>query len=96
MMQRNDIPALQDAIRALHACESHHVRTVRVREAHGQGAWEGAVEVFDLTDCGNATRCYAWQYREGSEVKAQILLERPTVTSPQRAVQVALASSGRR
>lgn len=91
-MQRNDIPSLQDAIRAMHQCDAHHVRSVPVRETAGDKvAWEGVVDVFDLPSCAAGARCYAWSERDGMRTKPVIVLETPSVTSPQRAVQAALA-----
>lgn len=90
-LRRNDIPSLQDRIRAVHQCESHHVRSVHVRETAGDKLFDGIVEVFDLTDCAAAPRAYAWEYREGSDVYAKIVLELPPVISPQSAVRGWLA-----
>jgi hypothetical protein len=57
------IPALQDAIRHLHGCESRHVETVHVHEvapATGETVWKGDVEVYALANHPTAERCYAW------------------------------------
>ena len=62
-----------------------------MREApSGEAVWEGVVEVFDLPSCAAGSRCYAWSYRDGGEMKSMIVLETATVTSALRAVQAAL------
>ena len=95
-MQRNDIPTLQDAIRALHQCDSVHVKSVPVREMlQGKVAWEGTVEIFDLPGCAAASRAYGWNYRDGSEVKSTIVLDLPPVNSARTAVQVTITSKTR-
>jgi hypothetical protein len=53
--------ALQDAIHSLHGCESRHVESVPIVETfESVTVWAGAVQVFDLIDCPEATRAYAW------------------------------------
>jgi hypothetical protein len=52
---------LQEAIRRLHGCESRYVEAVPVSETfEGQPVWTGIVHVFDLIDCPEADRAYAW------------------------------------
>lgn len=79
---------------AVHQCEAHHVRSVPVRETTGDKIiWEGVVDVFDLPSCAAGLRCYAWHNGDGSRAKPVIVLEGASVSSAQRAVQVALARS---
>lgn len=72
-----------------------HVATVPVKELFkGQTAWEGEVEVFDITGHAKAARCYAWGYPKDSGKGWEIttVLELPPVVSPQTAVKVAIAA----
>jgi hypothetical protein len=92
-----DIPLLQKAIKETHGCDSRYVESVPVHEVFkGQTAWQGTVAVFDLIRHPTAKRCYAWQYRDGFEMKSVAVLEIPPVYSPQTAVKVAIVSKGRR
>jgi hypothetical protein len=50
------------------------------------------VEVFDVTNHSEANRCYAWRYFDGYDVQYVTVLQIPPVTSPQTAVQAAIAS----
>jgi hypothetical protein len=96
-MQPKEISDLQDAIRAMHGCESIYRRTEWVREAfQGETAWDGLVRVFKLIGHSKARYCYAWSYREGNETKSTAVLGIPPVDSPQSAVKAAAASKGRR
>jgi hypothetical protein len=63
----------------------------------GQTAWQGTVEVFNLTGHSKAKRAYAWQYQDDpNEIKTIVVLEIPPVDSPQSAVKVAIASKARK
>lgn len=76
-MSRSPHKELQEAIWAVHGCESRHIASVPVREEFDGGvAWEGTVEVFDLTGHPKAKRCYAWSYREGKQTRSTAVLER--------------------
>jgi hypothetical protein len=87
---------LQEAISAMHGCESRYVRSVPVREVfNGLVAWEGVVEVFDLIDHPKAKRCYAWSYDDGKQTRSITVLELPPVDSPETAVKVAIAAKAR-
>lgn len=91
--QRGFHRPLQDAIRAIHQCESTHVASFAVRKvAGGQMIWEGTVEEFALCDHPEAERCYAWHYLKDGRKESFSLLKLPPVDSPQRAVQLALAA----
>jgi hypothetical protein len=96
-MQRNQYLAeLQNAIRAVHGCESVFVSTNKVRGMlEDRLAWQGEVETFDLIDHPKAKRCYAWGYEEGGEFHATAVLELPPVDSPASAVNGALAAKTR-
>ncbi len=57
------IPALQDAIRHVHGCESEHVETVHVHEKTPDGretVWTGGGEVFALLGHPTSARCHVW------------------------------------
>jgi hypothetical protein len=95
-MPPREITELKDAIRATHGCESLHVESVPVKEVfEDQTTWEGTVEVFDLIGHRQATRAYAWSYRDGNQNKTMAVLEIPPVDSPENAVKVAIASKRR-
>lgn len=91
------IKAIQEAITALHGCDSRHVESVPVHEVfQGQTAWQGTVDVFDLIGHAKAKRAYAWQYQDGpDEIKTVAVLEIPPVDSPESAVKVAIAAKAR-
>ena|ERR1017187_6365505 len=96
-MQADKIKELQDAIRAMHGCDSRWVESVPVHEVfQGQTAWQGTVEVFDLIGNSKAKRVYAWQYKDDDkQIKTVAVLEIPPVDSPQTAVKVAIAAKAR-
>ena len=52
---------LRQAVESMHDCKARLVRSVPVRERHGDvTALGGVVHVFDLTGHPKATRAYAW------------------------------------
>jgi hypothetical protein len=84
------IPALQDAIRDLHGCESKHLRTVRVREKGptGKTVWRGEVEVFSLVRHPKAMKAYAWSEATiAGKRRFFAVLHIPPVDSPAKALQ---------
>ena len=96
MPPANPHQPLQDAIRAMHGCESRFVASKPVREVfQGQTAWEGVVSQFDLVGHPRAKTCYAWAYRDGDKMRAIAVLEIPPVDSPETAVKVAIAAQAR-
>ena len=93
---QTDVKRLQKAIKETRRCDSRHVESVPVVEQfEGQTAWEGTVEVFDLIGHPQATRAYAWSYRDGDQIKSVTILEIPPVDSPQSAVKVAIAAKAK-
>jgi hypothetical protein len=95
-MPPKNVQSLQSAIKAMHGCGSRYVESVPVHEVfHGQTAWQGTVEVFELIGHVKAKRAYTWQYDEGKDTKTISVLEIPPVNSPQSAVRVAIASKGK-
>jgi hypothetical protein len=94
-MPSDYIPRLQEAIKAMHGCESIHTATTRVRAIlEGRTAWDGDVEVFDV-DHPRAKKCYAWGFDDRGQFKATCVLEIPPVVSPGTAVDVAIAAKSR-
>jgi hypothetical protein len=89
---------LESAIVKIHGCEATPVDTVRVEETfQGKVVWSGEVEIFALTGCTRATRCYAWGLPdEHGALEIATVLEIPPVDSAAMAVRVALASGARR
>jgi hypothetical protein len=86
------IPALQDAIRHLHGCESRHVETVHVHETHeGKTVWRGDVEAFELVGHSSATKAYAWsEATAGTKRRFFAVLAVPPIDSPAKAVQASI------
>lgn len=97
MLRSNYIQQLQDAIRAVHGCESRHVSTSRVvSHFEGATAWQGEVETFELIGHPKAQRAHAWGYEEGGQLQSTAVLEIPPVDSPGSAVNVAIAAKARK
>ena len=107
-MPEATIPALREAIRGLHGCDSVFVESVPVVElAHFQVAgddptrgiqpiWEGAVCVFDLVGHPTAKRAYAWstETKSGGRRLTAVLHE-GKVDSPVAAVRAAIVADFR-
>lgn len=92
----DNITELQNAIRAVHGCESERVGRVRVYETFdGKTAWEGTVYVFKLIGHPKAKLCYAWSAEEDGQTKVTTVLGIPPVSSAETAVKVAIASKAR-
>jgi hypothetical protein len=95
-MQPEKIKSLQEAIKAMHGCESRHVGSVPVHEIFkGEAAWHGNVQIFDLIGHEKAQRAYAWQFTEQDETKSVAVLEIPPIDSAQTAVAEAIAAQAR-
>jgi hypothetical protein len=94
------IAFLEKAIRELHGFAAKHVKTVSVVERfQGQTVWDGEVEVFHVSKHPKTETIYAWGYKESDDrpdMKAITVLGLPPVTSPQKAVQVFIASQSRK
>ena len=96
-MQLSEENEFKEAIRATHGCEARHVESVRVHEIfEGKTAWNGFVEVFDITGHPKAKRCYAWRYLDGKTWRYTAVLEIPPVDSPQSAVTIAIAANAKK
>jgi hypothetical protein len=88
------IERLRDVVQKFYGFAAFHWRTARVCEALTEHVvWNQQVEVFKLKDHPKAEFCYAWAFK-GDDGKQQyvVLLDIPPVTSPETAVQAALAT----
>ena len=97
-MTEVSVEALQETIRNLHGCDSVWIQAVRVKETfQGEIVWEGLVQVFDLIDHPEATRCYAWSHAvEGSERRRFVaVLDKEPVSSPAAAVRASIVQQTR-
>lgn len=82
------------AILAVHGATARHIESVSVREVFRKlVAWEGVVEVYEITGHPKAKRCYAWTIEDEGQLKTTAVLEIPPVDSPQTAVKIAIAAS---
>ena len=88
------LPAIQDAVRHLHGCESTFVESVPIREEfQGQPVWVGEVQVLDLIGHPKAKRAYAWSYATtGTKRKFVAVLELDPVRDARTAVQAAMVA----
>jgi hypothetical protein len=87
------IDEIREAIQTMHKCTAKYVESVDVVEKfEGKTVWDGVVEVFDLSGHAQASRCYAWTFKEDGQQRYVTVLELPPVTSPATAVQAAIAS----
>lgn len=89
------ISELRKAIKAVHGYDAAHVQTVPVKEIfRGEVAWQGDVEVFDVTGHAKAKQCFAWGVRrdddKGWDVTA--VLGIPPVVTPELAVKAAIVA----
>lgn len=92
-MSEVNLDALRDAIRDLHGCDSTWVEAVSLNEtSKGRTVWEGVVQVFDLHDHPEATRCYAWSHAVDSSGRRRFVavLHEDPVNSPATAVRAAI------
>jgi len=88
------IEKLRDAVQVAHRCTAVHIQSVPVVEMFGSlTAWEGVVEVFNITGHSKAKRCYAWYYPDKGEAQFTTVLEIPPVVSPQTAVRAAIVAT---
>jgi hypothetical protein len=97
---REYIERLKLAVEHLHKCSARHLESVPVTETfRGETAWEGTVEVFDITGHPKATRCYAWSHLDGaddSDERFVAVLGVPPVDSPLKAVQVSIVADAKK
>ena len=90
------IARLQNAIWHLNDCESKYVRSVTVTEPTvgfpTSSRIEREVAVFEICDHPQAKRAYAWSYQAGDNSRFVVVLEIPPITSPETAVEAAIAA----
>jgi hypothetical protein len=92
-----DFLAIEKAIKEAHGeCEVTYLCSRKVTEMfQGRVVWDGVVDVFTLSGCTTAKRCYGWQYQEDGVTKTVTVLEIPPVDSAETAVKVAIAAKAR-
>jgi hypothetical protein len=91
-MDPRTIPALQEAIRAEHGCESRFVESLPVViHTGGRIEWSGEVAAFDLLGHAKAVRAYAWATRSSSGPRFAAMLQGPRVENPELAVRAHMA-----
>jgi hypothetical protein len=77
----------------MYKCRATHVESVAVFERFaGKPIWEGVVEIFDLHECVEANRCYAWSFQKKGETQYAIILHRSPALTPASAVREYLMS----
>jgi len=93
-MSMEYLAELKHAIRQSHGCEATHAESVPVKEVfRGEVAWDGIVEVFDITGHPKAKRCYAWGHPvERGPREITTVLKMPPVVSVEIAVKIAIAT----
>ena len=84
------IARLKRAIRRKFRSRAEHVDSRLVVEQIDGGIWRGKIEVFELLDHPQVGRCYGWFEERGGRQICQVKLKVPPVTSPQKAVRLAL------
>lgn len=91
-----DVTDLTDAIEVMHNCKASYSGSKVVKEIfQGSTAWEGEVDIFELSGHPKAERCYAWFYTDHNEENQYTtVLEIPPVDSPESAVKAAIAKTG--
>ncbi len=92
------IPALQDAIKHMHGCDSVWRESVTVDETfEGAQVWKGEVQVFELQGHPKATRCYAWsEASTGNRRRFFAALHLGAVDSPAAAVRGSIVVDARK
>lgn len=84
----------------MHNCGAVWRETVPVHEVfRGKTAWQGDVEVFDLTGHPKAKRAYAWSHLDGpNDERTQFVavLEVPPVTNAQTAVKAVIVAEAKK
>jgi hypothetical protein len=94
----DEVAALVQAFADLHDARAAHIGLVHIRESfQGVVAWEGDVEVFELTDHPTATHGYAWSHETDTGGRRYItVLKIPPVISPETAVRAVIANEARK
>jgi hypothetical protein len=92
------LPALQDAIRHMHGCDSNWLESVAVDETfEGAQVWKGEVQVFELSGHPTAGRCYAWsEASRGNRRRFFAALHLGAVDGPVAAVRGSIVVDARK
>jgi len=92
-----ELQKLVEVIRKLHGATALHRESVPIREEfRGEVAWDGVVEVFDLSDHPKAQTAYAWAHESDSGGRRYVaVLGFGPVDSPYRAVQASIIQEAR-
>ena len=87
-------PALREAIKHMHGCDSRWVESVPIHETfRGETVWEGEVQVYELIGHPKAQRAYAWSHvTTGTKRQFYAVLGVPPVDSPMNAVRASIAA----
>jgi len=91
--QSAEISILNKAVYDLHGVKATWIESVAIKELFGgKAVWSGVVEVFDIKDHPQATRCYAWSPPiEGSTKRRYYaVLHVPPIDSPEKAVRASI------
>jgi hypothetical protein len=90
-------PALHEAIRKIHGCDSIFVEWVVAHDMHhGQVVWEREVGVFDLVGHPRAGRAYAWsEATTGAARRFFAVLHIPPIVSPEAAVLASIVADAK-
>ena len=93
-MRDDLVEKLRLAIYRKYRCRAVHFRTVPVKlEFKGKAIWNGQVEEFHLSACPLAKKCFAWVNGGNQKNNLVIILARPPVDSPRKAVQTHIAEN---
>ena len=94
------IARVQTAVQHLHNCGAHWLSTVHVHEVfRGKTAWNGDVEVFELTGHPKANYAYAWAHLDGpkdEKTRFVAVLELPPVINAKTAVQASIVADSKK
>jgi hypothetical protein len=88
-----DFNTFRDAIHQLHGVEAKWIESVPVSDTfEGGKAWNGVVEVFDVTGHQQARRAFAWSHQSDKGTKILAVLAIPPIHQPRDAVRAAIAA----
>jgi hypothetical protein len=89
------LPALQDAVRHMHGCESRWVESVPVtKRFNGELVWQGEVQLFELVGHPMANRAYAWSHEtDGGKRRFVAVLGLGPVVDAVTAVRASIAAT---
>lgn len=88
------IECLTEAVTAMHGCDCSHLETAHVHEMmDAKTIWEGYIEVFTLKDHPEASKAFAWGFKDDAgEIQYIAVINKPPINSPREAVQAAIVS----